>query len=367
MIALTMSNLLAAFRGHLAGNRRAPRTIHTYTTIAGAFLGTLGGSAPTSAKVEDFLARPRGDGSRRAATGRNQELAALRSLGKVAVREKSWAVDPTTEVRFVRKTPRDPVVLSADELRQLFRTAATQPPAGESHQILAILGLLSQTALRVHELVGLDLSQVDLATGTLLLVHGKGDTVHDLPLNAPAITLLIPWLRERTVRAPPGESALFVSSRRTRLAIRTVENWFVKLCAAMGTSKRITPHTLRHSAATFALMAGIDLATVAELLRHSDLNTTRGYVHLIDVRRREAVRRLAPTVPQDVLDAITAESPANASALSPAEESVPAQPEAPTTPRAEDLDDQYRLVAEISPFPSSQRGVDDPCGLVAAA
>ena len=345
MIALTMSDHLAALRANLLSDQRAARTIKTYVKIAGAFLGTLSGATPTTVAVETFLARPRRDGARRAATARNQELAALRSLAKMAVREKAWGANPTEGVRFTRKVPRDPPFLGADELRQLFRTAAEHPPAGEGPQILAILGLLSQTGLRVHELVGLDLPQVDLVTGTLLSVHGKGGTVHDLPLNVPAVTLLTAWLRVRTVRAPTGERALFLSARRTRLAVRTVENWFVKLRAAMGTVKKVTPHTLRHSAATLALTMGTDLATVAELLRHTDLNTTRGYLHLVDTRRREAVHRLAVSVPQDVLDAVGEKPPAFAPVPMSANELAPATLESPPSRRAEDLDDQYRLAA----------------------
>lgn len=211
--------------------------------------------------------------------------------------------------------------------------------------MLAILGLLSQTGLRIHELVGLNLPQIDLATGTLVAVRGKGGTVHDIPLNAPAIALLGAWLRKRAGRAPPGENALFLSSRRTRLAVRTVENWFVKLRTPMGTVKKVTPHTLRHSTATSLIMAGVDLATTAEVLRHRDVNTTRSYIHLVDTRRRDAVQRLATTIPADILDAVATATAANDAGRPSPKEIVPTAPEASTSPRAQDLDDQYRLVA----------------------
>lgn len=340
-----MSDLLSALHAHLAGDQRSPRTIHTYTRIAGAFLRELADSSPTTVAIESFLARPRRDGVRRAVTARNLELAALRSLARVAIREKLWEVNPTETVRFVRKVPRDPPFLGAEELRQLFRAAAERPPAGEGPQMLAILGLLSQTGLRIHELVGLNLPQIDLATGTLVAVRGKGGTVHDIPLNAPAIALLGAWLRKRAGRAPPGENALFLSSRRTRLAVRTVENWFVKLRTPMGTVKKVTPHTLRHSTATSLIMAGVDLATTAEVLRHRDVNTTRSYIHLVDTRRRDAVQRLATTIPADILDAVATATAANDAGRPSPKEIVPTAPEASTSPRAQDLDDQYRLVA----------------------
>lgn len=354
MIAPTMSDLLTAFRAHLTGARRAPRTFRTYTTIADAFLRSVSDTTPTATDIERFIGRPRLNGARRAATSCNQELAALRSLSKVAVREKTWPANPTEGVAFVRKAPHDPPFLGADELRQLFRAAAEHPPAGEGPQILAILGLLSQVGLRIHELVALDVDQVDLVTGTLLSVRGKGSTVHDLPLNGPAVTLLTAWLQARRTRAPPGEKALFLSSRRTRLAARTVENWFVRLRTAMGTVKKVTPHTLRHSAATVALTQGTDLATVAELLRHSDLNTTRRYLHLVDTRRREAVRRLATTVPAEVLEGTPPESTASTPAQPPPNDPVPAVPEASASSPVESLDDQYGLAAPNSPIHSAR-------------
>ncbi len=340
-----MSDLLTAFRAHLAGDHRAPRTIDTYTKIATAFLATTTGPAPDRKAIDAFLARPRQDGSQRAATGRNQELAALRSFARVAVDEKAWEANPTKGVRFVREAPRDPAVLDENEVRHVFRTAAEKPPAGEGPQILAILGLLSQTGLRVHELVGLNLPQVDLASGTLLGVHGKGNTVHDLPLNAPAIALLSDWLKARTDRAPPEEQALFVSSRRTRLAARTIENWFVHLRAAMGTKKKVTPHTLRHSFATNQLIEGTDLATVAENMRHTDLNSTRRYLHLVDTRRREAVRRLAVTVPQEVLPAPESASEPTPPTPIPPKAILPVPAEFPAIPREKRLDDQYGMAA----------------------
>ncbi len=340
-----MTDILTVFRTHLVGVRRAPRTIHTYTTIASAFLAATPSTTPTASQVEAFLGRPRRDGSSRAATGRNQELAALRSLSNVAVREKSWERNPTEGVAFARRARRDPAFFGAEELRQLFRTAVEHPPAGEGSQILAILGLLSQAGLRVHELAGLDVHQADLLTGTLLSVRGKGGTVHDLPLNAPAVAFVANWLPERARRAPPTEKALFVSSRGTRLAVRTIENWFVNLRGAMSTAKKLTPHTLRHSAATIALTQGTDLATVAELLRHSDLNTTRLYLHLVDTRRREAVQRLATTVPTDVLETVRSPGAPTPPVASPANKTVLAAAQSLASPGIEPLDDQYRLVA----------------------
>ncbi len=364
-----MPPLVDLFRRHLLADSRSSRTVRTYAAVAAAFFACLGGRDPARGEVESFLARPRADGARRAAAGRNQELAALRALAAFAVRDGYWPANPTDGVPFSREAPRDPAVLNTNAVGRFFRAAAEHPPAGERAQALAVLALLSQAALRVHELVDLDLGQVDLASGTLLSVKGKGNTVHDLPLNAPAVALVSGWLSERSRRVASGERALFVSDRGTRLSARTVENWVARLRPHVGTAKRVTPHTFRHSAATLALTMGTDLATVGELLRHSDLNTTRRYLHLVDARRREAVGKLAASVPADVLGGAQAPpvQPPRAHPVVgllsplPANDTVPARPEA-RLPAAPDASPS----ASLDPL-DGQCGLDatpPPCGLM---
>jgi integrase/recombinase XerC len=303
-----MREHLSAFRQHLEHRHRSKRTRDTYEAILASYFAFLvleskGTRSPGArADVEAFLARPRRDGRARSAAGRNQELAALRAFMRFAERDLTLATDPTEGVPFVREPRRDPPVLSVPELRRLFTVAAARVdvPSVRARD-LAVVALLSQSGLRVHELVGLDLAQFDLASATLVAVRGKGGTVHDLPLNAGTIALVSAWLTAREGMAVDGDPALFVSSRGRRISIRSVERLLVGFRVGMGTAKRVTPHTLRHSCATAALTLGTDLSTVAELLRHADLNTTRGYLHLVDERRRDAVRRLGSTIPRELL------------------------------------------------------------------
>jgi len=298
-----MRTIIETLTLHLR-DRRAPRTVKAYASIAAGFFSfTRGGcdNPPAMSDIETFLARPLKDGGRRSAATRNQELAALRAFSAFAIRNLGWATDPTDEIPFGREAPHDPPVLSVFELRRLFIEASKLSRRGERSRALAILALLSQLGLRVHELVALDLGQVDAASVTLVGVRGKGGTVHDLPLNSQTIALLGAWTADRVRIAKPGEHALFVSSRGTRLSVRSVEHLIAGLRVRMGSAKHITPHTLRHSAATLALTLGTDLSTVGELLRHADLNTTRRYLHLIDERRREAVRKLAVAIPPELV------------------------------------------------------------------
>lgn len=332
-----MRDHLDAFARHLAAGHAAPRTVRTYGAVLASFAGTLPApdASPTRAEVEAFLGRRKRDGAPRSASTRNQELAAIRAYVAFAREEFGWREDPARGVEFVREPPRAPTVLSGPELSALFAAAAraSRSPARD----LALLAALSQAALRVHEAVALDVGQVDLASRTLLSVRGKGGTTFDLPLNAPAAALLGAWLAAR--RAADGEPALFVSGRGTRLSVRAVEALLQRLRAPMGTAKRVTPHTLRHTAATLTLTAGTDLATVGELLRHADLNTTRRYLHLVDTRRREAVRRLEGTVPAEVLPMQTVATSAVG------EGRLGETPEAPGSPRGQGLDDQCGLAA----------------------
>lgn len=285
--------------------RRAARTVSSYSAVLTAFAEFLDRqgrtTAPTTADVESFLARPTKDGFRRAPATQNQELAALRAFGKFAVRELSWPENPALLVPFVKEPERDPAVPSVFEVRQLFLAASKIAGPVARSRSLAILALLSQLGLRVHELVALDLHQVDLVTGTLLALRGKGATEHDLPLNSQSMALLALWISDRKAAAKEGENALFVSSRGTRISIRTVQRLVESLRLATGTKKHFSCHSLRHGTATIALTMGIDISTVAEVLRHSNLNTTRRYVHLVDVRRRDAVDRLGATIPPAVL------------------------------------------------------------------
>ncbi len=305
-----MLDSLNRFQIHLAAGSKSPATIATYASIIEAFFafsGTKAETAPTRAAVESFLGRPRADGLTRAVGTRNQALAALRAFSSLAVRELGWETDPTAGITFVREARRDPAVLDTGELRRLFLVAAEAAEPISRARDLAMLAILSQVGLRVHELVALDVAQVDLTSATLLAIAGKGGSSADLPLNAPAVALIIAWLGGRPQMAHEGEPALFVSRHGTRLSKRAAQHLLRRLRDAMGTKKKLSCHTLRHSCATLALtVGGADLSTVAELLRHSDLNTTRKYLHLIDTRRREAVRRLGSTVPAEILGPVNA-------------------------------------------------------------
>ncbi len=340
-----MSDTLAAFERHLRAQSRRPRTIQVYTAIVAAFFAFRGraGSAnqvPTRVEIDAFLGRPRHDGLPRAPATRNQELATLKVFAAFAKGDLDWESDPTEKIPFVREPPRVPPVLSADELQRCFRAVSNELRGEDRACNLAIVALLSQTGLRVRELVGLNVDQIDLAAATVLRIEGKGGTLRELPLNERALALVAGWIHERPQHTAPSENALFVSARGSRISIRAVERRIKRLRETARLSKKATPHTFRHTFATLELLSGTDLATLAELLGHSDINTTALYLHFLDTRRREAVRKISYTVPAEILPM---SPPANETAPNTVNTPGSIPPESIVSSRPIDLDEQQGL------------------------
>lgn len=276
-----------------------------YRRVANMFLAFLeqGVSAtPSRNDVERFLARPTVSGERRSAATRNQELAGVRALADFLRKSGTWTSDPTEEIPFIKEPRKDPAFLTSGELRRLFEvTSAETNPVLRSRN-LAIVAILSQLGLRVHELVRLDFDQVDLVSRTLLGVWGKGGTRVDLPLNAKTADILNRWMSTRANVAAPDEPALFVGENsERRFSIRSAQRLINRLWSKCASPKRISCHSLRHTTATLAITLGIDVSGVGDLLRHSSLDITRKYIHLVGARRREAVDRLAVTIPSSVI------------------------------------------------------------------
>jgi site-specific recombinase XerD len=297
-----MTSFLERFADHIRG-LRAPRTVIAYRRIAGAFLASLGDSErePPSSDVERFLGRPRKDGEPRCASTRNQELAALRALASLARTDGRWTQNPTEGLHFAKESRKDPVFLTSAELAKLFAVAASENDQTRRARNIAIVALLSQLGLRVHELVALESAQVDVGSMTLLGVHGKGGTRVDLPMSARVTRLLEAWLLARKSVVGVGEPALFVAGRGCRLSVRSVQRLIDALWSRCGSPKHATCHSLRHTTATLSITLGTDVAAVGDLLRHGSLDVTRRYIGMVGERRRAAVDRLGATIPASVL------------------------------------------------------------------
>jgi integrase/recombinase XerC len=151
----------------------------------------------------------------------------------------------------------------------------------------AILELLYSTGMRVAELAGLDVSQLDFS-GESVKVLGKGNKERIIPVGRAALEALQAYLPQRSslmearvARGHPLDGdALFLNSRGTRLTVRSIERLVSDYSVRAGIVTRVTPHALRHSFATHLLEMGADLRSVQELLGHASLSTTQKYTHL---------------------------------------------------------------------------------------
>lgn len=161
----------------------------------------------------------------------------------------------------------------------------------------AVLELLYSSGLRVSELVALDRRGIDRDRGTVR-VRGKGDKERVVPVGRPALAAIALWEQEGrpVLAAGPGRSgeALFLGARGGRLGDRAVRTVVDRSARAAGIDRRISPHTLRHSAATHLVEGGADLRSVQDFLGHSSLQTTQIYTHVSAERLRRTVEQAHP-------------------------------------------------------------------------
>lgn len=267
----------------------SPNTASAYARDLAQYQATLreSGHEPTEDAIRAHLEMLRSQGL--AATSIARKLASIRAYHRFLVVEGFTTEDPTTAIDSPRTPKALPKALTIDEACRLVE--APDPTTSVGQRDRAILETLYATGCRVSELVGLDLHDVDLDTRTAL-VTGKGNKERIVPLGRYATNSIQAWLPVRlTMRkhgADPG--ALFLSSRGNRLSRQAV--W--RIVRSYGTAahideSRLSPHVLRHSAATHLVEGGADLRTVQEILGHASLSTTQVYTRVSPEHLREIV------------------------------------------------------------------------------
>ena len=190
-----------------------------------------------------------------------------------------------------------PPALRADEVRELLQAAATRADDGSAVGLrdVAVLELLYATGIRVGELCGLDVDDLDHER-RVVRVLGKGRKERSVPFGTPAERALGTWLRHgRPALAVAGSGpALFLGSRGGRLDQRAVRTMVHARLSDVPGAPDLGPHGLRHTAATHLLEGGADLRSVQELLGHASLATTQIYTHVTTDRLRQAFRQAHP-------------------------------------------------------------------------
>lgn len=226
-----------------------------------------------------------------------RKAASLRRYFGWLQRTGAIAADPTTGLSAPRGPARLPRVLRADEVHQLLDASHSGPDALVGLRDAAVLEVLYGSGLRVSELCGLDVDDVDLVRSRVT-VWGKGHKQRVVPLSDPAVATLRDWLRSGRARwwdrctvgvDPAAEAALFHNHRGRRLGPRDVRRILDRRSPVP-----THPHALRHTFATHLLDGGADLRVVQELLGHADLATTQVYTHVSRERLRRVVEASHP-------------------------------------------------------------------------
>ncbi len=290
-----MDAAVRSFLTYLQAERGAsPHTLRNYEADLRQFLGFLRsaheGSLPAPSEIDayavrSFLAARAGQGDAKSSIGR--KLATVRSLFKYLGREGVIEQSPAATVVTPKKDQRLPRVLSADDAARLMDHPDRTQPRSPRDQ--AILEVLYSAGVRVAELVGLNVEDVDLEAGTAT-VMGKGRKERVVLLGGKAIVALRVYLGKTGTKEGP----LFRNSRGGRLTTRSVERIVTAQCRALPNFPAMTPHTLRHSFATHLLDGGADLRAIQEMLGHASLSTTQRYTHVAMDRMMEAYDNAHP-------------------------------------------------------------------------
>ena len=182
--------------------------------------------------------------------------------------------NPAADVRAPKAARRLPRTLDADQMARLLQLPASTDPLSARDR--ALMELLYSSGLRLAELVGLDLSSLDLKDA-VVQVLGKGRKARIVPVGRLALRA---WLQERPALARPDENALFVGRNGRRLGARAVQTRVALWARRQGLGVHVHPHLFRHSFASHLLESGGELRGVQELLGHADISTTQIYTHL---------------------------------------------------------------------------------------
>lgn len=286
---------LRAERGLAATTERAYRSDLARLCEFAAERGVRSADGVTLELLRDWLWLETESGAARATIARRS--AAARSFSSWAARTELIPVDVAARLRTPKPARSLPRVLTRVQMDELLAGLIARRSEGDPVAVrdLAVIELLYASALRVSELVGLDLGDADLDRLTVRVL-GKGSKERVVPFGVPAANALVDYLRDaRPALCSPGTgSAFFLGRRGGRLNTRTVYELVARMLGAGEGSGPSGPHTLRHTAATHLLDGGADLRAVQEMLGHASLGTTQIYTHVSTERILDAYRLAHP-------------------------------------------------------------------------
>ncbi len=278
-----MPDLAACLRKYLGELERrgaSPHTVRNYSSDLQQFADYLQPAPPVEqidlALLREWLGSLYDAGLTQVSIRR--KIAAVRALFRFLREEGSVAANPASRLRTPKTPKRIPDVMSAEKTNRLIdaveEAQLVEKPSRERD--LAFLELLYGCGIRVSELVGIDVGDMELGSGWLR-VRGKGNKERQVPIGARAVAAVERYLRSRTIAAT---GALFLNGKGERLSDRQVRR-LVKMYALVATGdSTVHPHSFRHAYATHLLSDGADLRAIQELLGHARLSTTQQYTQV---------------------------------------------------------------------------------------
>ena len=288
-----MDELLEAYLRYLVAEKNLSRfTLRNYRTDLlhfAAFLQEDGSDVLTADRmaVRRYLAALKESGMATASLTR--KVSTIRSFYRFLVREGKLEGSPLVGLVAPKRERRLPHILSEDELSSIIESADETTPRGLRNR--AILELMYASGVRLSEVVGIDIRNLDLEERTLL-VRGKGNKERIVMVGGEAERAVRRYLsRGRPKLATGAESALFVNRDGKRLSGRSIEKIVRQHALKAGLDERVWPHLLRHSFATHLLDGGAELRVVQELLGHASAQTTQIYTHVTEERQRDKLER----------------------------------------------------------------------------
>lgn len=286
-----MQKIFERYIQYLEAERNAsPYTVRNYQTDLADFFKFLTKKELTRLDevdrhvLRDYLSELVGRGIAKGSIAR--KLSAIRSFFRYLVREEIIAKNPIEQVSSPKLDRRLPSFLTQEEMEKLLNAPDLSTPLGQRDR--ALLELLYASGLRVSELVGLTLEQIDLETNEIR-VWGKGSKERVVLMGQPAAEALKSYLKEGRARLRGGKKtkALFLDRYGQRLTERSVQRLLNQYSKKAGIGKRVHPHMLRHTFATHLLDGGADLRVVQELLGHARLTSTQIYTHVTKGQARK--------------------------------------------------------------------------------
>ncbi len=224
----------------------------------------------------------------------NNKISTLRSFYRFLVKQELVDDNPMVLVENMKVPQRNPDFLFPEEMMELLDSIDVQSHLGIRNK--AMLELMYASGLRCSEVVGLTLDCIDFSR-QILLVHGKGNKDRYVPFHDYAAQWLKTYIlevRNELIAKTEGTQYVFVNKNGKMMTNRGVEDIVDRVAKNYDSTKKIHPHTFRHSFATHLLNAGADLRTVQELLGHENLSTTQIYTHITKEHLRDVYLKAHP-------------------------------------------------------------------------